>query len=161
MAIDKPTVEEQEVTETAEKTFTQSQLNAIVADRLSREREKYAGYDELKEKAAQFDEMQEANKSELQKATERVAALQKKVDEMTAAEKVRGIRASVAGKTGVPVNLLTGSTVEECNTQAESILKFARPTGYPVVKDGGETRTTGNGSTREQFADWFNKSIER
>ena len=63
MAIDKPTVEEQEVTETAEKTFTQSQLNAIVADRLSREREKYAGYDELKEKAAQFDEMQEANKS--------------------------------------------------------------------------------------------------
>ena len=51
-----------------EKTFTQSQLDAIVADRLKREREKYPDYDDLKAKAARLDELEAANKSELEKA---------------------------------------------------------------------------------------------
>ena len=51
-----------------EKIFTQAELNAIVADRLSRERGKYADYEALKTKAAQFDAAQEAGKTELQKA---------------------------------------------------------------------------------------------
>ena len=32
---------------TEEKTFTQAELNAIVSDRLAREREKYVGFDEF------------------------------------------------------------------------------------------------------------------
>lgn len=145
----------QEKQENAEKTFTQSQLNAIVADRLSREREKYAGFDVLKEKAAKFDEIEAANKTELEKATERVAALQKKVDEMTAAEKLRGIREEVSKKTGVPANLLTGSSLEDCETQAQNILEFAKPAGYPVVHDAGETSHAPTGKTRDQFAEWM------
>ena len=65
--------------ETASKTFTQEEVNAIVADRLDRERKKYEGFDELKEKATKFDEMEEAQKSELQKVTERADALAKEL----------------------------------------------------------------------------------
>ena len=37
--------------EQATKTFTQSELDAIISDRLKRERDKYADYETLKEKA--------------------------------------------------------------------------------------------------------------
>ena len=46
-----------------ERTFTQSELNAIIGDRLAQERKKYADYDELKGKAAKFDEAEEASKT--------------------------------------------------------------------------------------------------
>ena len=36
-----------------ERTFTQSEMNAIIQDPLNRERSKYADYDTLKEKAGQ------------------------------------------------------------------------------------------------------------
>ncbi len=39
-----------------EKTFTQGEMDAIIGERLAREREKYADYDILKAKAAKFDE---------------------------------------------------------------------------------------------------------
>ena len=54
-----------------ERTFTQAEMNAIISDRLTRERSKYADYDDLKAKAAQFDASQEAGKTELQKANEK------------------------------------------------------------------------------------------
>ena len=47
-----------------------AEMNAIISDRLSRERSKYADYDDLKAKAQQFDAAQEAGKTELQKANE-------------------------------------------------------------------------------------------
>ena len=59
-----------------EKTFTQEELNAIVADRLARERGKYADYDDLKRDAEAYRAKQEADKTELQKARERIAELE-------------------------------------------------------------------------------------
>lgn len=54
------------------KTFTQEEVDNIVSSRLKREGAKYADYEELKAKASKFDEMEEANKSELQKANEKL-----------------------------------------------------------------------------------------
>ena len=90
-----------------ERTFTQSQLDAIIQERVARERGKYADYDELKEKAGKFDAAEEANKTELQKATERADKLQAQVDSMTKAGKLRDMRAKVAKATGVPEALLS------------------------------------------------------
>ena len=59
-----------------ERTFTQAEMNAIISDRLSRERSKYADYDDLKAKAQQFDAAQEAGKTELQKANEKACTAQ-------------------------------------------------------------------------------------
>ena len=58
---------EETVKQEESKTFTQDELNAIVSDRLKREREKYADYESLKEKATKLDEIEEASKTELQK----------------------------------------------------------------------------------------------
>lgn len=101
------------------RTFTQAEVNSIVADRLTRERAKYADYDDLKTKAQQFD----TTKAEL--------------DALNAANAQRDMRARVAAATGVPVELLTGDTEEACTAQAQAALKFAKPVNsYPDVRDG-------------------------
>lgn len=121
-----------------ERTFTQEEMNAIIADRLNRERSKYADYDEMKKKAEQFDANQEANKTELQKETDRANALQAKLDAMNKATELRDIREKVSKSTGVPTDLLSGDTEEACSDQAKAILAFAKSGKYPKVKDGGE-----------------------
>lgn len=143
--------------ESQTRTFSQDEVNAIVGKRLAEEKVKYADYEDLKAKAAKFDEAEEANKSELQKATERAAALEKELNGMKKAEEVRVIRENVAKETGIPANLLTGTTEEECKTQAAAIADYAKPTPYPTVKDAGEVNNISKMSTRQQFADWTNK----
>lgn len=146
-------------TATEVKTFTQDELNAIVADRLDRERKKYEGFEDLKAKAEKFDEIEAANKTELQKATERAEKLEQELNGMKQAETLRGIRDKVAKETGVPAELLTGTTEEECTTQAKSIMEFAKPSTYPSLKDGGEVTKVGKPTTRQQFAEWANNAF--
>jgi thioester reductase-like protein len=134
------------------KTFTQEEVNHIVAGRVK----KYADYEELKQKAEKFDQMEEANKTELQKATERATALQTELDDLKKKNDLRDLRDEVSKEKGVPANLLTGMTKEECEAQADEIINYAanRP-GYPAVTDGGEPTVTAKRTTRDQFADWF------
>ena len=53
-----------ETQENEQRTFTQAEMNAIIQDRLTRERGKYADYETLKAKAAKFDAAEEAGKTE-------------------------------------------------------------------------------------------------
>ncbi len=56
------------------KTFTQDELNAIISERLTKERGKYVDYDALKTKAAEFDKVQQAQLSETEKLRAQLAA---------------------------------------------------------------------------------------
>jgi len=47
--------------------FSQSELEAIIGDRLARERQKYADYDDLKQAATRLAELEEAGKTEAEK----------------------------------------------------------------------------------------------
>ena len=138
---------------TSDKTFTQDDVNRIVAERVKR----YSNYEELKQKAEQFDKLEEANKSELQKAVDRANGLESELNELKNANTLRDMRDEVSKDKGVPANLLTGATKEECEAQAEEIISFAKQKpGYPAVTDGGEPTVTVKKATRDQFADWLN-----
>lgn len=149
----------QEATAETVKTFTQEEVNEIIAERLKRDRKERSDYEELKQKAAKLDEIEEANKTELQKANERADGLQKELDALKSAQTLREIRDKVSSETGIPVNLLTGGTEEECRTQAESIKAFAQPQTYPAIKDAGEANYTSKVETRDKFAEWANNNI--
>lgn len=155
----KETVNQEQTTEkTSEKSFTQSEVDAIVSDRLKRERSKYEGYEELKAKAEKFDAIEEASKTELQKATERAEKLEAELNSMKKTDSIRTIREKVSQETGVPSNLLSAEDEETCKAQAEAIMAFATKNGsYPQVKDGGEVTNTIKRSTRQQFAEWWEK----
>lgn len=133
----KKTVEEQEKTaKEPEKTFTQDELNAIVADRLGREKSKYSDYEEIKAKAAKFDESQEATKSEIEKATEKANQLQAEIEQMKKAEGIRAVRDSIASELNVPAELLLGEDEESCRAQAEAIQNYAKKATYPNIPNG-------------------------
>ena len=158
------TVNQEEATagepvEDVKQTFTQDELNDIVGKRLARAAEKYADYDELKAKAEKLDALEEASKSELQKVTERAEKLEAELKSLKKEGEVRAIRDEVASKTGVPANLLTAETAEECQAQAEAILSFAKIGDYPTLKDGGEVIGSAKGTTKQQFAEWANKAF--
>lgn len=149
--------------ENQERTFTQAELDDVVKTRLAKERAKYADYETLQKKALKFDEMEEANKSELQKATERAEELQKQLDSMNKANEIRNVREKVAKETGVPASLLHGETEEDCTEQAYGILAYKNENPepkYPTVKDGGEVQNFQHKkNVEDQFADWFNASL--
>lgn len=58
---------------------SQEDLNRTIADRISRERSKFADYADLKAKAERLDELEAANKSEIEKATDRVTKAEAEV----------------------------------------------------------------------------------
>lgn len=143
---------EETVLQEESKTFSQEEVNAIVGDRLKREREKYADYESLKEKAARLDEMEEASKSELQKATEKARQLEAELSGLRKADEIRKIRENVANETGVPANLLSGEDEESIKSHALAIKAyFSNGNAYPQIKDGGEVITPQTGSPKNDF----------
>ena len=122
-----------------ERTFTQAEMDAIIGDRLKRERAKYADYDELAQKAKAYDEATEASKSELQKAVEERDKFKAKLEAMEAeqarAEKV----AKVAAENGVDAQLLarmSGDVDENAAFLKEQLGKAK----FPSVPDHGEAK---------------------
>jgi len=144
-----------------ERTFTQAELDSVIADRLARERAKYPDYEALKAKAAQFDAQAEAAKSDLQKAQERANKLDAQLQALQKEVNARNARDKVAAETGVPASLLTGETEEACKAQAEALKNWKGPQGnYPDTHDGGAPTGGAGGKTRDQFAGWFESNIK-
>jgi len=95
-----------------DRTFTQAELDQIIAKRLS----KYSDYDDAKTKAAEFDKLAEAQKTELQKAQERAEKAE------TAAQDA--LRKAFAAEKGVPAGLITGKTQQEWEAAAAAALEW-------------------------------------
>ncbi len=77
-----------------ERTFTQAELNAILADRLNRQRAQYADYDILKEQAAKWAAAEDAQKTEAQRLAEAAATAKRERDEALQRAQDRLIRAA-------------------------------------------------------------------
>lgn len=90
-----PPVQDSTVDPPAERTYTTDDVNRIVQDRLARQKEKFSDYDDLKAKAAKFDEVEQQQKTELERANERAATLERDLAEATAARQDSLLRAAV------------------------------------------------------------------
>lgn len=95
----------------------------------------------------------------LQEAQQQIAQLTSELDGMKKAETIRLTREKVAGEKKIPANLLTGETEEACAEQADAILAFAQPGGYPRLRDAGELSLTSPVQTRDRFADWAKDNL--
>jgi len=95
----------------------------------------------------------------LDEVTARANALQAELDSMKRAEELRTMRAKVSSEHNVPAELLTGETEEACAEQAKAILAFAKSSGYPSIRDGGEIHTPPTTQTRDKFAAWAKENL--
>lgn len=139
----------------AGKTFTQDEVNALIAARVNRVEAKYADYEAMKTKLAEYEKDGNLKPEE---ANKKIAELTTELDALKKADGIRVMREKISKETGIPAHLLTAETEEECKAQANSIKEFAQPGKYPTVPDGGETHG-GKPSTSQQFADWFTEQI--
>jgi len=142
---------EAQANEGNQKSYTQEEIDSIVEGRLARERQKYADYEELKSKAAKYD----ATLSDSQKTQDKLTKLETELAGMKKTEKIRSIRAKVSKDAGIPEELLTGEDEDSCKAQAEAILKFAKGSKYPGVKETkhetGQHQGAGSDTTSEDF----------
>ncbi len=134
-------------------TFTQEDVDRIVADRLKREREttktKYADYDDLKAKAGNATTLEE-----------RVAEIERQAKD----SEQRALRAEIANAKGLTpsqAKRLVGETKEELEADADELLKDigAQKKQNNRVPSEGKTpdRTDGDGM-REFTRDLFQRA---
>jgi len=135
-------------------TFTQADVDRIVRERLNREREKYADYDELKTRAGEADK----SKSQLDKVLEKVSALEERATKAEASA-MRADVAQAKGLSAAQARRLHGNTREELEADADELLSMFKPSdkGGEGGSDAGEAgSTTDRDATGSQGGDQGN-----
>ena len=110
-----------------DKSFTQADLDRIVADRLAREKAKFGDYEDLKRKAAEFDKGQQAQLSEQEKLKAELEAEKAKGSKATEAANQRMMKAELklqAAAQGVPADRIA------------AVMKLADTAALTVGEDG-------------------------
>lgn len=107
-------------------TFTQDQVNALIAKEKGKFQQKYADYGDLKAAAAKLAEIEAANASELEKAQKKAADLELRLKETETA----ALRQRVASDKELPAKLvpfLTATDEESLAEQADTLLESLKP----------------------------------
>lgn len=127
---------------------TQADLDRIVENRLQRERQKYADYDQYKADSAQLGMVvaeRDEYKSQLDTANAELATLR-------ASEQKRTWANEVARETGVPADVLRGETKEEMEAHAKTLEKYVKVSAPVVSGDGKSPSAPAAVTARDQFA---------
>jgi len=122
---------------TGGKTFTQAEVDAIVRDRLKREREttaaKYADYDDLRAKAADADK----NKTQLDQVLDKLTKAEERTAKLEAAQTRAGVIAAKKLPASLAKWLPSGGTEEELTSKADELLADWKAAGGKVDGDEG------------------------
>lgn len=130
---------------------TQAELDRIVENRLQRERQKYANYDQYKADSVQLGAVvaeRDDYKSQLDTANAELATYR-------ASEQKRTWASEVAQETGVPADVLRGETKEEMEAHAKTLEKYVKVSAPVVSGDGRSPNMKAAVSPRDQFAAAF------
>lgn len=133
---------------------SQEDFDKAIQARIARERAKYSDYEEIKAKAEKLAEFEESQKTEAQKAQDRLEAAEKRAVEL----ELKAVRAEVAAAKGISLDLvskLAGSTREELEAAADALIEFRgeKPRGPHIPTQGASPVKDGPKSTAELFAD--------
>lgn len=138
-------------------TFTpitsQDELNKVIQERVTRERKKFADYNDLKTKAAELDRLKTQNQTEAEKAAGQITALQQQLQDM----QLTTLRAKIQARHGISDDdadlFLTGTDEDTLTRQAQALAgrEADRKKKGPVVPSQGNhpTKTANDEGLRE------------
>lgn len=143
-------------TTTEDKTFTQADVDRIVQDRLTRERNKIGDLDDLRRKAEKYDELEAQNKTDLEKANTRAETAEKLAADLEAKLKDTSLSNAIkdaAGAAGfIDANdaaaLIDRSSIEfdgDVPKNLDKLLGALAKAKPHLVKEGAPAPTTGSG----------------
>lgn len=136
------------------KSFTQDQVNALLAEQKRKDTAKFADYDDLKAAKTELDKLREESKTELQKALDRATAAESKVASFEAKEQAQQWAGEIVKGSEIPASVLRGSTREEMQAHFDQLKELAPkppkrtsvPSGKPA---GGDTGSRAVAALRE------------
>ncbi len=130
---------------------SQEDLNKILDARLKREREKFADYKDVKAKASKLDEIEQSNKSEIDKAMDRVTKAEAEVAQVPA-KVAEGLREHLISLHKIPADdaelFLTATDPAVLLKQVDRLIARGveaadarRKTGNHVPREGHSPKT--------------------
>jgi hypothetical protein len=151
-----PTVEEPAKT-TETKTFTQDELDKIVADRIARERkkiEKFADYDDLKTKASEYEKALEEKRLAELSAQERAEEIAKKfeAERNEYAKQLEDLKSQAQREKIVNAFIKAAPGVNIPNDRIDAALKLADLAAVTVGESGVEGLEAVMGTLVEQYS---------
>lgn len=134
--------------DSGEKTFTQEEMNSLLAKQKREMQAKYKDFDVYKQAYEEQQQKADAEKSELQKALDAKAEAEAKANALQAEKDQAAWKTAASKATGVPIEALHGSTEDEVNACAESLKGYFTKPSAPLVNTGNpsgdETDTSGD-----------------
>ncbi|MBM0203258.1 hypothetical protein JNW90_09140 [Micromonospora sp. STR1s_5] len=153
-----------------QKPFTpitsQDDLNRVIADRVQRERGKFADYNDLKAKAGRLDEIEQANKSEIEKANDRVTKAEAEVAKVPSlvAGQLREHLVKLHEINDEDAELfLTANDPELLLKQVERLVgrgSQRKKTGNHVPREGANPNSSGGDDMRSFTNDLFGRALQ-
>lgn len=116
---------------------SQDAFDALVKDRISRERAKFADYDDLKRAAQQAADAKTQADQALADALARAETAEGKVRGFETEKQLAAWRDEVAKATSIPASVLRGSTKEELEAHAAELKPLITGAG-PVIPTQGD-----------------------
>lgn len=155
--------------------LTQAEVDAIVADRLARERKKYADYSDLKKASEELAELKKSQMTEVEKLkaelAEKDALLQSKDQELSGLklERVKAAKLAEAGVSAEWIDSVSGSTEEEVAASVTKLAARLKVEPPKAAQGAGQTgiqnqNSSLSGMTRAELAekskdiDWYRKN---
>jgi hypothetical protein len=150
-----PTVEEPAQT-TESKTFTQAELDKIVADRVARERkkiEKFADYDDLKTKASEYEKALEEKRLAELSAQERAEEIAKKfeAERNEYAKQLEDLKTQAQREKIVNAFIKAAPSANIPSNRIDAALKLADLSAVSVGENGVEGLEAVMGALVEQY----------
>lgn len=109
---------------------TQEDFDAAIKERLERAKksaaEQFSDYDAIKKELQGYKDAEAAGKTELEKLTEKVAAMEKEKADKEAADAISELRRKVADELKVPAALIQGDDEEAMRASAKAVSEYAQ-----------------------------------
>ena len=158
-----PTSQNTANTGTGERTFSQADVDRMIAERLSREQKKYADYDALKAAKEELDKLKDGQKSELEKANaarEKAEAKAKEFEAKVKLMELNALKSKLAAEAGIPAEFadrIRGEDEASIKADIEELKKI-----FPQrAAVGGRGAPTANNSPATDLASLYADAIKR
>ena len=146
----------------ADKTFSQADVDRIVADRLARESKKYADYDDLKKAKEELDQMKQGQLSEVEKLKAALDKANKKTADTEAAMKalqlttLKSKLCVEAGLSGDLASRVQGEDETAIKADIEALKKL-----FPGTKPmGGSGAPASNNAPKSDLQSQYNDALK-
>lgn len=124
-------------------TFTQKEVNALIAKEKGRIQARYEGFDDIKSKAAEYDKLAEASKTETQRLSETAASAASRAD----SAELKALKYEVAAAAGMDLkhaHRLVGKTQKELEEDAKSLAEDFPAVAAVIPPGAARTPAGGN-----------------